>query len=294
MSVYVTVDIGGTHARIATFETLQKPDVVDYHEFDLTGNHQADMVELHAEIDRICGSRPKAVGLGIAGMFNHEGILVTSPNLPNWEGLNVGHVLGGPLHTKVVVGNDANVAALGEAVYYGGTIPRPFWYVTWGTGIGVRLVGYDGKRPMVPISEFGHQILDLKAKSVDCDHNPVKRCKCGKAGCWETLCGGAGIRKRYRKPAEELTEREWNQVCRDFAIGLRNLVAMNPGVNRIVIGGGVMVKQRTRLATINRHLRDNIGMFSAPELKIVSSGERAGVVGGLALLKTRTRPMYDV
>lgn len=290
MDLYATVDIGGTTARVATFKTMRRPDIVDFKQFEMSGNYMKDMVQLDHEIRVITGGRPRALGLAIAGLFNHEGTeLVSSPNLRDWENQRLQETLEKSLATRVVMANDASAAALGEATYFRHGLP--FWYVTWGTGIGVRQVLIDRSlKATIPNSEFGHHVIDMKARSVNLQGNSVKRCACGKAGCWETLSGGVGIRKRYGRPAESLSEREWAVVCQDFALGLRNLVAINPSINQIVIGGGIMVKQRSRLRAIERNLQHDCGgMFRVPRLSVVSTGEQAGVVGGLAVLKRTSR-----
>lgn len=289
MAVYVTVDIGGTHARIATFRTMRDSDIVDYHEFDMSGDYMRDMIQLDHEIRRISGGIPQGVCLAIAGILNPEkSELTKSPNLEEWTNKPLRHTLESSLQARVVLVNDSTAAALGEAVFHH-QLGRDFWYVTWGTGINFREVLFLKNDPFIPEREGGHIVFDMKAKSVNIYGRSVRKCGCGRAGCWENLCGGAGIRKRYRKPAEKLGENQWKVVCRDFAVGLRNLVAMNPSIDRIVIGGGVMVKQKGRLAIIDRFLRHDIGMFTAPQLSIVSSGEKAGVVGGLAVLKQTSR-----
>jgi glucokinase len=167
------------------------------------------------------------------------------------------------------------VAALSEAAY-GKLAGHNFWFMIWGTGVGGSFVESGGSRPTVIPTELGHQMLDWHAKG--------KRCGCGQAGCLESFAGGAKIKRNRGKAAENLTEREWSEVCDRVSQGLYNLMTIRP-VSAIVIGGGIAVKQAQRLSDIEARLARRLRIVPSPTVSLVTHQEEAGLIGALGLLK---------
>jgi predicted NBD/HSP70 family sugar kinase len=83
--------------------------------------------------------------------------------------------LGLPRPPAVLL-NDAEAAALGEAVLAGGDTFRPLTLVTLGTGVGGAVVNPDGS---VTTNLFGHSGR----------HSEIT-CTCGRRGCLETVAAG--------------------------------------------------------------------------------------------------------
>ena len=108
--------------------------------------------------------------------------------------------------------------------------------------------------------------------------------------CLEGLASGAAIRERRGLPGEALTVDApvWALEARYLALGLANVVTMlSPG--RIIVGGGVM-RQASLLARVREEVRAILaGYVRMPEGLIVppALGERAGVLGALALAQER-------
>jgi glucokinase len=93
-----------------------------------------------------------------------------------------------------IVDNDANVAALGEALYGAGRAAADQVMVTVGTGIGSGIVidgriyrGHHGTG-----GELGHMVID--------PDGPV--CACGNRGCWEAMASGRAIGRLARQRVE--------------------------------------------------------------------------------------------
>ena len=78
----------------------------------------------------------EAMGVGVAGMVDFEGIVRYAPNIPGIEGLEVGRRLEQLCRLPVAVDNDANVAALGEVLHGAARGRHEVLVLTFGTGIG--------------------------------------------------------------------------------------------------------------------------------------------------------------
>jgi len=101
-------------------------------------------------------------------------------------------------HVCAKVDNDANAAALAEAVWGAGLGFRNVFYATLGTGIGTGIIFdrriYHGRTGSA--AEGGHVSIDYNGP----------RCGCGKRGCIEALCSGTAIAQRARTRLRETNE----------------------------------------------------------------------------------------
>src|SRR5437588_12712948 len=81
-----------------------------------------------------------AVGVGAAGQIDRKaGVVVDAPNL-GVKNMQLGNILGKHFNTPVSVGNDVEVAALGESLYGSGLNFNNFVCLFVGTGIGAGIV----------------------------------------------------------------------------------------------------------------------------------------------------------
>ena len=91
--------------------------------------------------------------------------------------------------------NDANVGALGEAVYGAGRGYRPLFYMTLSTGIGGGLV---------PGSDTVYRGADSYAGEIG--HLTIRpdgpECLCGARGCLERMCCGLWLERDHGSPAQ--------------------------------------------------------------------------------------------
>jgi glucokinase len=86
-----------------------------------------------------------AIGIGAPGPLNaKEGTLLQLPNLPLWRGFPLSEALEKEVGLPVRLENDANLGALGEALYGRGRGLSTVFYLTISTGIGSGLI-IDGK-----------------------------------------------------------------------------------------------------------------------------------------------------
>ncbi|MCU0269763.1 MAG: ROK family protein [Acidimicrobiales bacterium] len=135
-----------------------------------------------------------AVGVGVAGLVDRDGVLRTSPNLHGVADLPVRAVLAERLRCVVAVDNDASCAMRGEHRAGAAAGVDDAVLVTLGTGIGGGLVIggrlHRGRHGFA--GEPGHMVVDP-------DGPP---CPCGKRGCWERFASGSGLGRLAREAAE--------------------------------------------------------------------------------------------
>jgi glucokinase len=174
--------------------------------------------------------------------------------------------------------NDANVGALGEAVYGAGKGCSPLFYMTLSTGIGGGLIA-DGRIYRGADSyagEIGH--LTVRPEG--------PQCLCGARGCLERMCGGIWMPHDYGRSAQELM-RDAEFVQRyvvDLALGLKAcLMLLNPA--RIVVGGGIAKAGEPLFGPLRAELRRQVTEWSHARIDVVPAtlGDDSVLYGALAL-----------
>lgn len=132
------------------------------------------------------------IGLGTPGLADPRGRIVGGcPNIPHWPGTDAGGRLRKRFRLPVAVGNDANLAALGEWKFGAAKGAKSCVLLTLGTGIGGGIV-LDGK-----LFTGGHGLgTELGHFTVDRDGPP---CKCGGRGCLERYASATAIIEKYNK-----------------------------------------------------------------------------------------------
>jgi glucokinase len=200
----VAMDWGGTWTRAAVID--RDGEILWQSRFASPKKaSQAQLLEsaegLLREAIGWCANRPvSGVGIAVAGPVDVEsGTLHDPPNLPQLDGISLKELWEPILGYPVWVGNDANLAALGE-FYCGagrepsadGTPTRTLVYLTVSTGIGGGVVDrgkmFLGANGLA--AEIGHMSIDQR------DDAPL--CQCGNRGCLESLASGTAIGKAAR------------------------------------------------------------------------------------------------
>jgi len=128
-----------------------------------------------------------AVGVGAAGQIDRKaGAILDAPNL-GVKNMPLGDILSKQFGKPVGVGNDVEVAALGEFLYGSGQGYTNFVCIFVGTGIGAGIVqngrmytGFTGTA-----GEVGHMIIDAGGRI----------CGCGCRGCLEAYASRTAITK---------------------------------------------------------------------------------------------------
>jgi glucokinase len=266
------------------------------------------MADVVRRLDHGHAGRVGAVGVGIAGLVDRQGVLRVGPNLPGLRGVPVGAELDRRLGLPVTVDNDATCAAWGEHLVGASRGVRDAVCVTLGTGIGAGAVaddelvrgahGYGG--------EVGHMVVDPRG--------PL--CPCGRRGCWERFASGSGLGWLGRTAAAagrferglalaggvaELVRGEHVTQAGDegdpgalavietfadwVALGLGNIVAAYD-CSLVVIGGGLVEAGDLLLDPVRAVFRSHLmAPEERPDVRLVAAqlGAQAGAIGAALL-----------
>jgi glucokinase len=288
------VDIGGTKIAAGIVDEngrvlakAQYPTDVPSG-FDHAMHRVAEMLAGGANQSRV---RIQGIGIGCTGPVDPiAGTLGKVNFFPEWEGCNPVEKLSAAFGVPAAMENDADAAALGEAVWGAGKGKPRLVYVTIGTGIGGSVIldgkvyrGVGGCHP-----EVGHHVIDPSG--------PM--CSCGARGCWESLASGPALaewfkanapasRERSDVTAQEICARaregeEWavEREAYYLGIGLANVVTLF-APDAIVLGGSVMKSADLFLAGIRQVIRETCFLVpSEPvEISLASLGPDVGLIG---------------
>jgi len=282
-------------------------------------------LELLRQAVGACSSHPVAgIGLAIAGPVDAEaGALSGSPQFPALEGVPLKALWEPELGLPIFLGNDANLAALGE-YHHGagqavtddeGQLVRTLVYATVSTGIGGGVVDRGelllGAHGLA--AEIGHMAIDWRP-----DAPP---CFCGSQGCLESIASGTAIaraaRQRRLEPrwrhstslsglAEEavtapavfqaaqagdlLASQMVEEVVQALSVGLASVLHLyDPDL--LVLGGGVTqgLADLAKLPEIQRRMRVRVMSDGYRQCPLVPAklGDNVGLVGAACLVWQR-------
>ncbi|MCU0248012.1 MAG: ROK family protein [Bryobacter sp.] len=208
------------------------------------------------------------VGVAAFGPLDLERGAMTkkTPKIP-WRGFPMRAALEDALGVPAAVDTDVNGAALGEFRWGAGQGCDHFIYLTVGTGIGGGGL-YQGRLMRgLPHPEMGH-IRVPRAKG-----DRFRGCCPSHGDCLEGMASGKAIEVRggdARFESEYLAQALNTYIC-----------TVSP--KRIILGGGVM-KTPGLLAAVKKRTRELVnGYAPLPEIVKAALGDRAGVLGALAL-----------
>jgi fructokinase len=223
-----------------------------------------------------------AIGIGSFGPVDLERGFITATPKPGWANTDVAGEFGRRLGVPVALDTDVNAAALGEHRWGAAQGLDTVCYVTVGTGIGGGAVV--GGRPLRGLvhPELGHVRIPH-----DLDADPFPGACPYHGDCLEGLAAGPALEARWGRPAHELDDDgAWELEARYLALGLVSAICvLSP--ERIVIGGGVMKRHGLLELVTQEVVRLMNAYVDVPELVPPALGDRAGVLGALALAAGR-------
>jgi glucokinase len=282
VKLFLGIDIGGTTVRVGAFRSLNDVEAFDDDLFPVEHNYAKDFEGMMGasvflrDYNQEHAGPVEGIGLAIAGVLDADRTtLAKAGNTVQWVGQPFIQELRTYFGCPVAFGNDAEAAAMAEAMY-GNPEGGDFWFVIWGTGVGGTLVRYVDGKPIAFAGEMGHLRVSESNSRI---------CACGQFSCLEAYCGGAKIREYVGVAAEELNPAQWEEVLAHMVIGLRGIATSQP-VGRIYFGGGIAAKQSHFIPELEDLLRMDLQIVDAPEMALSRFGESAGTVGALALLKS--------
>ena len=210
------VDIGGTTVKLGLFTT--EGEIVDKWEIKTRTENQGEAVlpdiaaALNEKLEekQIPKDEVEGIGVGVPAPVDSEGVVQNTANL-GWGYKEVKREMEELSGMKAEIGNDANVAALGEAWKGAAAGSDNVIMVTLGTGVGGGII-VDGKIVAGTHGaggEIGH-VLVVRGEA--------EKCNCGNHGCLEQYASATGI---VRVAGRMLAASEEDSTLR----GLQNITA---------------------------------------------------------------------
>jgi len=314
---YVGIDLGGTNIKGGVVDRAGK--VLHFESIETEGergrDHVLDRIAMLAERVREAAglSRDQIAGVGIGSpgpLDTKKGIIHEAPNLPGWENLPLADEVSRRCGYPVFIENDANSAALAEAVAGAGKGTNCMIILTLGTGIGGGIV-LNGR--------VWHGADDIAAElgHISICHRGI-RCNCGSIGCVEAYASATGVVRRAREAlaagaessladgaasslaevpderkcehifkvaagGDELAQRVVAETIVYLATAIGSLINIfNPDM--IVLFGGMSEAGEQLFAPLREEVAKRCFPIGAKRCQIVASelGGEAGVIGAAA------------
>ncbi len=301
----IGVDVGGTTVKLGLFtgegELISKWEIPTRTE----NGGENILPDIAASIDEklaesgIDKKEVKGCGIGVPGPVDSAGVVRRAVNL-GWDFFNLEEKATQLFGMHVYGGNDANVAALGEAWKGAAAGYSTSVMVTLGTGIGGGVI-ING-RIMTGVTGAGGEIGHIHVN----DEETIP-CNCGNCGCIEQYASATGIarlaRERLEKNddasslrgIEEVTAKDVFdavkagdkvaiEIAERFGKYLGDTLAaiacvINPDV--IVLGGGVSKAGDILIGFVEKNFTKNVFHASrGTKFVIASLGNDAGIYGG--------------
>lgn len=253
----------------------------------------------------------ESIGIGTPGSVNKELGMIDYANNLAFDHVPAKALLSASLGIdKIYIDNDANCAALGEALAGAGKDKDSFVAITLGTGVGSGIV-IDGKLVNgcnYAAGEMGHMVIAMDGE----------QCNCGRRGCWERYASATALiaqtKDAMKKDVDSIM---WDLVdnniarvsgrtafdamrkgdataksvvdtyIRYIAVGLVNVInALQPDV--ICIGGGISHEKDNLLVPLRKHVgRGRYSIYSEKQTELCCAvlGNDAGIIGAALLDK---------
>lgn len=190
MNTYISVDVGGTQIRVAVYpEAGIQPLAIKKVKTVGKGTPLERLVDTIHDMwpQKDSEDKVKAIGICVPGPVDFaKGIVTFTANIEGWVNLPLKDILEEEFDVPVFIGNDANVAAIGEWKFGAGRGHEDVLYFTISTGVGGGVI-IDGK----PLN--GHQGLATELGHVHLEADSHYPCGCGQFGHLESFSSGTGI-----------------------------------------------------------------------------------------------------
>ena len=307
MAYTIGIDVGGTKVLGGVVDELGV--VIAIARRDTPRQGGAALTQVIAEIAKelLADHEVTSIGVSAAGFVSSDRkTMLATPNIADWNGVNLDYELTQLIGLPVVIENDANAAAWGEAKFGAGKNQNHMMMLTVGTGIGGGIIvnGALYRGAFGTAAEFGH------IRVVPDGH----LCGCGARGCFEQYASGKALLRHAREAISATPEIARNLLSRGdgtvagltgkavtdaaqdgdpvalaafnttgqwLGAGIASLsVILDPAC--VVIGGGVIDAGEILLRPTRESLERNMpfsGMHPFPQIIAAQLGNKAGLVG---------------
>lgn len=324
----IGVDLGGTAIKAAAvsqsghiLSEIERPTEAEKGPETVIENMLTSIAAVLEDISKVqAHTALQGIGVGVPGVVSLDGGTISyPPNLPGWTVVRLGERLQTELQRReglqvpVLVENDANVAALGEAMFGAGQNFSDFVMITLGTGVGGGIILnrkiYRGSTGAA--GELGHITIDYQS---ECIHagirgtvegfigqrriveyakallaktaSPILQDLC--AGDWEKL--DPKLLCRAAELGDGVALETWQFVGEVLGTALGTVVSLLD-IRKFIVGGGVSGAGEFILKPARAQLRrfTLASMHEGLEIIAAQLGNRAGVMGAAALCWQRAR-----
>lgn len=303
------IDVGGTSVKCGLFQT--DGTLADKWEIPTRTENQgenilpdvAEAIRNKMQERGIEKADVAGVGIGIPGPINTKGEAACAVNL-YWGFKPVAKELSELTGLPAKAGNDANVAALGEAWKGAAAGAQNVVMATLGTGVGGGII-VDGK------IVAGHHGAGGEIGHANIDHSENEKCNCGNSGCLEQYASATGIVRVARqilesssetstlRGIEKLTAKDVLDAFKagdvlagkimeqvgDKLGGALAFIAAVVDPEAIVIGGGVSKAGQSLIDCIQKYYRQYaFSLCKDTPMVIASLGNDAGIYGAAKMV----------
>jgi glucokinase len=311
METIVAVDIGGTQIRVATFsqDSTIPLRVKKIPTKAVKSDPYSRVVEaiesLWPEDGKIL-----CIAAAIPGPVDpNTGVIASTPNIEGWKDFPLAEKLHKHFNVPVFLGNDANLAAVGEWKFGAGKGHKDLLYLTISTGIGGGVIMNN------QLLEGAHGLGGELGHITVLPRGP--KCGCGQRGHLEAVAAGPAIVRYFNEQlsagktsilqtSDDLTAREISAAARagdSLAISALAragkfighaladfLVIFNPTI--VIFGGGVSFSGETLFGPMRKALKKTVmdqEYLESLEITVAKLGDDAGLLGALALAKSKIK-----
>jgi glucokinase len=307
MRYYIALDIGGTKLRAASFQGQKVEPTKRYVTFSQEkGTESRDNLIYAIRAVWPQNESVEAIGIAVAGSINlRTGVIEKSPNIPAFTDFPIVNFLEETFQVPIYLGNDANLAALGEWKVGAGIGHNFIIYLTISTGIGSGVINN------------GKLLLGVNGMGAELGHVTMIpdgiRCSCGKKGHLEAYASGPAITRWFLdeiekgeesilKNVEHITSKEianaaykgdhlsieaYNRAGYILGLAIVNFLHIfNPTC--IIFGGGVSNSIDLMLPKINKVIHDEAldsGYYENLTLTTSKLHDDVGIIGALVLAR---------
>lgn len=297
MKTYIGVDLGGTNVRAAIVDEdgkvlIQKKSPSYAQEGkEKVMNTIINLIKSLPDYESCSG-----IGVGVPGPCDEKtGSMVLATNLPGFEGYSIANKLEETFHMPSFIDNDANVAALAEALVGAGKGKKVVYYVTLSTGIGGGLVingeCISGKHGFT--GEIANIIIDRNRSKVN--YLAVGAIENEASGTAITRKANEKASKKYKHAGEvfedahngDLIAKEIvDNVARDLAQLFATIACVcDPDI--FILGGGMMQSSDLFLPSVIEKFKEISHTQLHDDEFVLASFEEPGVIGAAMLPKSK-------
>jgi len=300
---FLGIEIGGSKLQIVIGDN--EANILQRKRFNVNPAEGGGGIrrQIESALGEMNSTKPAAIAVGFGGPVDwRTGRICCSHQIEGWADFELGEWLSSLTGTPVLVENDSNAAALGEALRGAGRGFNPAFYFNMGSGVGGGLVVdgkiYHGAKPGEV--EFGHLLLDRNKTTVEsrCSGWAVdKKIRALKTTAPESTLsrlvgeqtgGEAKHLAAALQEGDSVAQRILQETAQDLAFALSHVVHLfHPEV--IVMGGGLSLVGEPLRAAVENALRGFVmeAFAPGPRVSLAQLGEDSVPVGALLLASAR-------